>query len=571
MLQRFVSVAVLVLITACSGKDKSDGNRPDHTTTPKTVPTQAVISILGTNDLHGHISRLPTLAGYIANLRAARKTDGGVLLVDAGDLFQGTLASNLTEGASVIDAYNTMGYAAAAVGNHEFDFGPAGPKSVPVDPGDDPRGALRARVAQAKFPILTANIINAKTGKPPTWARSDVMVEIGKINIGIIGVSTMATPYTTTSANFVGLEMVPLKQAIVPLARSLRAKGAAAIVVLAHAGGRCRGKKHDPNDLSRCDQRQEIFQLARQLPKGTVDVVIAGHTHARIAHRVNGIAIVESMANGVAFGRVDMYIERATKHLVKTVIEPTRYLCKRRPTAEHPCEPGDYAGAPVKASSAIAKLIAGAKAKAEKLREQSLGVAIKARFRRSRSRESALGNLIADLMRAVRPKADVGLTNGGGLRADLPKGPLTYGEFYQAQPFDNRFATITLSAAELADVMRFNLRHATGIFSISGVRINARCEGKKLRVTLLRNGKPLADNTPLRLVTSDFLATGGDGAFASLRKRNPKAVALEGGETIREAMVQWLRKHGGVLDPAAYYDRRKRRIHIEGPRPLRCR
>ena len=126
---------------------------------------------MGTADLHGAIlsnegrGGLALLAGYIANLRAARAADnGGVIVLDGGDLFQGTLESNLNEGAAVISAYNTIGYTASAVGNHEFDFGPAGPGSTPKGPDDDPRGALKARAAQARFPFLAANLIDESTG-----------------------------------------------------------------------------------------------------------------------------------------------------------------------------------------------------------------------------------------------------------------------------------------------------------------------------------------------------------------------------------------------------------------------
>src|SRR5690348_6939125 len=100
------------------------------------------LTIVGTNDLHGQVGQLPTLAGYINNIK---KTQPNVLLLDGGDMFQGTLESNLGEGRAVVDAYNAMGYAAAAVGNHEFDFGPAGSASVPRNKDEDPLGALRAR------------------------------------------------------------------------------------------------------------------------------------------------------------------------------------------------------------------------------------------------------------------------------------------------------------------------------------------------------------------------------------------------------------------------------------------
>src|SRR5215475_2879898 len=138
-------------------------------------PTQApsfILSVVGTNDLHGgvleanHRGGLALLDGYLHNLRAARARDGGaVLLLDGGDLFQGTLESNLNEGEVVIAAYNAIGYDAAAIGNHEFDFGPSGPSVFPQGPEDDPRGALKARAGEAHFPFLAANIIDKHTSR----------------------------------------------------------------------------------------------------------------------------------------------------------------------------------------------------------------------------------------------------------------------------------------------------------------------------------------------------------------------------------------------------------------------
>ena len=100
------------------------------------------LSIVGTNDLHGGVTArdgrggLALLGGYVRNLRAARDKDGGaVVLLDGGDMFQGTMESNLSEGAPVVAAYNALGYTAAAVGNHEFDFGPVGPAGHASQPG----------------------------------------------------------------------------------------------------------------------------------------------------------------------------------------------------------------------------------------------------------------------------------------------------------------------------------------------------------------------------------------------------------------------------------------------------
>ena len=93
-------------------------------------PSLVTLSVVTTSDLHGIAlpangsGGLPLLAGYVNNLRAARAADGGgVLLIDSGDTFQGGIESDLSEGALVVDAYNAMGYAAEAIGNHDFDFG----------------------------------------------------------------------------------------------------------------------------------------------------------------------------------------------------------------------------------------------------------------------------------------------------------------------------------------------------------------------------------------------------------------------------------------------------------------
>jgi len=191
---------------------------------PKIAAT-VTISIVGTSDLHGHIAALPWLSGYLANLRAARARGGGaVILLDAGDMFQGTLESNLAEGAPVVADYNVLGYSAAAIGNHEFDFGPVGPAPAPVEPGDDPRGALKARAAEAHFPFLGANIIDRNVGKPVAWpnVKPSTIVEIAGIKVGIVGVTTAGTGRSALPANVAGLAFAPLARTIASEARRLR-------------------------------------------------------------------------------------------------------------------------------------------------------------------------------------------------------------------------------------------------------------------------------------------------------------------------------------------------------------
>src|SRR5262245_10668864 len=255
------------------------------------------LSIVGTTDVHGNIfprggrGGVALLAGYVNNLRAARAADGGaVLLVDSGDTYQGGIESNLSEGRLVVDAYNAMGYTAAAIGNHEFDFGGVDVSGRQQSLHGDPRGALKAIAARAKFPVLAANLIDTHTGKPVDWTNvtPSAMVEAAGIREGLIGVMSIDALSWTLIVNTRGLRIAPLAETIASHAARLRASGASLIVVVAHAGGRC-ARLDDPNDLSSCESSSEILQVARQLPAGVVDVIMAGHTHASLAHKAEGI------------------------------------------------------------------------------------------------------------------------------------------------------------------------------------------------------------------------------------------------------------------------------------------
>ncbi len=340
------------------------------------------VSLVGTNDLHGRIEALPPFGGYLANLRRARARDGGaVLLVDAGDMFQGTLPSNLTEGAAVVRAYNALGYAAAALGNHEFDFGPVGPEVTAKKPGDDPRGALRARAAEASFPFLDANLVDAATGAPPDWKNvvPDVLLDVAGIKVGIVGVATASTPRTTLAANFAGLEIKPLAPAIAAAVADLHRRGATVVIAAAHAGGVC--KRFDaPEHFDSCEADGEIFQVARELVANgaVVDAIVAGHTHEGVAHRVSGIPIVEAFANGRDFSRIDLTVDRATGRAIDARIFPPQRIC-----APERCGGETYEGAPVVPDAAIEAAIAPALDAARAQREQKLGVAVAAPIKRA--------------------------------------------------------------------------------------------------------------------------------------------------------------------------------------------
>jgi len=578
------ALALLAAAASCSGaaepvRDPGTTGRPGGVRPRPRPPSRVTLAIIGTSDLHGHIEMLPYLAGNLANLRASGAVDE-IVLLDGGDMFQGTLESNLVEGKSVVEAYDKLGYAAVAVGNHEYDFGPAGERAVPIRPHDDPRGALKARSAEASFPFLAANLIDGFAREPASWPNlhQSVLIERAGISIGVIGVATMDTPRTTNARNFEGLVMAPLLESIQKQAQLLRKRGAHLVLVTAHAGGRC-SAFDKPSDLSSCDPAQEIFEVARALPRGTVDAIVAGHTHAGIAHEVNGIPIVQSFSKGIAFGRIDLVIEGEKRRVTAHTIHPPRYLCgeRREPPDVYrgeECPAGEYAGKPVVPDAALAALVARYETGARAVRDRKLGVVADGAIRGVRSEESPLGNLFADLMRAASPGADVALTNGGGLRADLPPGELTYGDLYEAMPFDNRFATVKLTGGQLAKVFERNLTVASGVFSISGVRVSAQCSGDRLVVNLTREkgGKKVGPRERLTLVTSDFLASGGDGILGVTELDQGAIEMHDDGPIIRDGIAEVLARRGGTLRAGdkRLFDKAAPRLIYPGKRPVKC-
>jgi len=561
---------VASLVAACSS-----GPPPKNIDRNAPVATKngaRTLTIIGTNDLHGALDRLPLLGGFLANIRAAREADGGgVLVLDGGDMFQGTLESNMAEGQDVVAAYNALKYTAVCVGNHEFDFGPEGPLAVPKSIEDDPRGALKLRAGEAKFPFLVSNIRDKQSGNRIKWPNmpASVLVEVAGTMVGVIGASTESTPFTTMSANFVGLEMAPTAVAITEEAKALRAKGAQIIVVTAHIGSACE-KLDKPNDTSSCKTNEEVFKVISDLPQGLVDVWVGGHTHAAIAHRINDVAVIESYSSGRAFGRVDLRI--TDTHVSGVTIHKPHLMCpldaEQNPIPVSECKPEPYEGKPVVPDAEVQKIVAAAEAKASKVRDEKLGPTLSGVVTKSYGTESAEGNWFTDLMLAARPDAQVALTNGGGLRADIPAGDLTYGRLYQAMPFDNRFAVVDVKGKHIRRLATSNIQRGGGIFSWGGLVMKARCKDGSLAADIKVAGKPLADDESYKLVTSDFLASGGDGVIGRLKL--PEGAITMTDDIIRDAIAAILRKKKGKVDPAQLYSPARRRLDYEGDRPVNC-
>jgi 5'-nucleotidase len=506
------------------------------------------ISIIGTNDVHGALSAdteaggIVTVSAYVDALRRARAADGGaVLVIDAGDMWQGTLESNLVEGAAVVAAYNAMDVTAAAIGNHEFDFGPVGENAIPIGPGEDPRGNLKTRAREAEFPLLAANLIDIETAAPVAWdnVQPSVMVEAAGIKVGIVGVLTSRALTTTIAANTGGLRVAPLADTISAEARRLREAGAALVIVAAHAGGKCTDFS-DQQDLSSCEMNAEIMRVARQIEPGHVDHIVGGHNHNPIAHVVNTIAITSNYSKTHSFGRVDIRFDRARQSVVSREVHP--------PQRTAPGTRDTYEGYPLIANPDVERIALAATARAQALKNERLGVTLTGPFDLKPDIESALGNLMTEAMLSSFD-ADIAIHNVfGGIRSGLPAGDLTYGDVFEMFPFDNIVSIHELSGRDLRTVIARKV-HAHRKPGFAGMRVFISCSENQMNVEMrLNDGRKIDDDDRIRVVANDFLALGGDDLLTPAIPDGGFELRYDMPLT-RDALVAWFKAGPETLNP----------------------
>src|SRR5690606_26525786 len=320
---------------------------------------------------------------------------------------------------AVLDVYEEFGVAAAALGNHEFDWG---------------QDTLRARIADAPYGILAANVRDS-SGVRPSWLRPDTLVERGNLTIGIVGIATPQTPQVTRAENVIGLRFLDPAPVIDEHSRSLRAKGADLVVVVAHSGAFCEGGR-----FSACEG--EIIDVARDLEE-RVDAIVSGHTHSAVNTVIDGIPIVQARSSGQAIAVLDL--------------EPPlwRSRAEVRPVVADSLPP----------DSVVGELVAAAVTRVAPIVERR--VAESARRLTRSGAQNPLGNLIADAQRWAA-RADVAVMNNGGIRADLPAGEVDYGDVYSVQPFGNTLVRLTVSGEEL-------LRHLETL--VAGEQVRAHVSG----------------------------------------------------------------------------------------------
>jgi 2',3'-cyclic-nucleotide 2'-phosphodiesterase/3'-nucleotidase len=484
------------------------------------------ISILHTTDLHGHI--LPTvdysgradlggMARCVTQIRRWQKENPDSLLIDIGDVYQGTEFALRDEGRMMIELFNLLRYDAWIVGNHEFDWG--------IEP------FLRA-VARSSMPVLAANtLLEGKIAgdfddarHPFANIRPYILKEIAGIKIAIVGLTTPGMPFWFPPKF---IERIDFQNPVEPARRAIRsakAQGADAVVLAGHMGLKERTGGDD--FANRC------ISLTSEFPEAAV--FIAGHTHQDIPRRLtNGVLLTQADHFGIHVGRVDLLFDRASKKLLHQEAR-TEIMDGRIPLD------------PVVLSRAQPQLDRATAALAQPIGELAETLSVKSRG----GAPSEVGLLIAAAIREALEERS--LTIDGvfhGLFEDqhaFKKGAKTVGDIWDILPYENFLVTGELNLVELNVVMEevFQSRETR---SLAGFAISLEGQGSNRRLTKLRfaDGRPLDPVKRYRIALNTFDSRSAGHRFMKLREilERPDAKSAFHPVQTRDALIDYFRRH----------------------------
>ena len=448
------------------------------------------------------------LASAVAAARAAAEEDGrAVLLLDAGDQFQGSLFFTAREGAAELAVMHALGTDAMAVGNHEFDRGPA---------------VLARFAAAARFPLLSANTDVADEPALAGLIRPYALFDRAGLRVAVVGLTTPDTGNLSSPGP--GVRFLPLGPALADAAGRARAAGARLVIALSHLG----------------------LPVDRTLAAPGVAAIVGGHTHTLLSNTEpealgpypivapSGALVVQAGAYGRYLGRLDLDV--AADGAVLAWGGDTRRV-----------------GPDLPEDPAVAAIVARFAAPLEEVRRRVVGTLPETLdLTGCRVGECALGSLVADAMLAAAPGAQAAITNAGGLRNGLRAGDVTYAGLMEALPFGNLLATMRLTGADLRAVLEHGLAQPGrgGFPQVAGLRLawdSARPAGDRLTGLLIRDAggdwAPVEPDRAYPLATNSFLRTGGDG-YAMLRDRATDA--YDAGPAVADLVADALARGAAV-------------------------
>jgi 5'-nucleotidase/UDP-sugar diphosphatase len=469
--------------------------------TAASAQAEFTLHILHTNDFH---SRIEAINGFdstctaeqaaegecfggtarlltkVAEMRAA--LDGeNVLLLDAGDQYQGSLMYTTYKGDAEIEMMTLVGYDVMAVGNHEFDDGPAGLAKLADGVG---------------FPVISGNIDVSREPLLAGKVDNHAILEVGGERIGIISALATDTPETSSPGpNVIFTDAIESLQADVD---ALTAEGVTKIIALTHVG--------TPHDL-------EIAAAVTGL-----DAVVGGHSHTLFSNTEAGAMAYPTMVGEVPVVSAYAY-GKYLGHLTLTFDDAGNVTAAN--------------GDPILLDAAVAEdagvlaRIAELAGPIEELRNRVVaeaGGAIDGARESCRAVECAMGNLVADAMldRVADQGVTIAIANGGGLRASIDAGEVTMGEVLTVLPFQNTLSTFSATGETIMAALEngvSQVEEGAGRFpQVAGLKYTfdpAAPAGSRVSdVQVLIGGDawgPIDPAATYGVVTNNYVRNGGDG------------------------------------------------------------
>ncbi len=497
------------------------------------------LSIVGLNDFHGQLEQttapmdsLNATVGGAAQLATMFDEEAAALprrtlLLAAGDNVGASPPNSaLLDDMPAIDVENAWRLDATSFGNHEFDYG---------------FDRIFAQQARSSFPWLSANIVEQATGEPPSWIKPSQVFRVNGVKVGVIGATVKNTPELVKADATKGLAFLDEAERIERESIRLRSQGVNVQVVVIHEGA------VDGNNATGFTAPKPwagpIIAIVQALQDTTIDLVIAGHTHRAANAFVGHIPLVEGFNAGASYSVAQLMIKDGDVDWAGTATRTAKNLgVAMRPD--------------------VKAIVDDANAKTAVLRNKVIGtqsIDIR-RDNPARLKESAMGNLVTDAMRAKYPGVDAALTNSGGLRADLlisppsaneQPGEITWGEVFAVLPFGNRTVIETLTYAQLVAALQNGFKPPCGDVAggtgrtpqFSGLKVTFHCNGNVPVVDqILRGTTPLGPGDTVRIVTNDFMFTGGDGYTALAGGTN----VLQPGDDLQQVTIDYITAHSPV-------------------------
>ncbi len=494
--------------------------------------------IFYTNDLHGGITEQeaeflnpdfpPILGGgaAAANIifqarNQSKNTDDVILVLDAGDIFQGTPVGTKTEGQAIIEYMNDVKYDAVTAGNHDFDLG---------------KDVFIKMTEKANFPILSANLIDKSTNNVFSFVKPYTIIEKKGLKIGVFGLSTEATEQMSFPENIKGLDFsaeVPASQKAV---KELRQQNVDLIIAVVHMGlpydteeGYAELKESIRQNIKK-ESYLNAMELANQVEG--IDILFGGHIHRGYNEPwedpKNHTLCFQNYGNGGNLGMVSIKIEKTTKTI-------SGYELPARDSGLLLLTNDEFLY-----NEEIYTSIKEKQAKVEKGYDEVIGETELPLTRSSRG-DSPMSNLICDAM-IDATQSDFCMNNYGGIRAEIKAGSITPRNIFKVLPFGNSIVVMQMKGSLLKQIVEQKLASSNRGMAIGGGKITYnKSNPDDIITSFLIKGQPLDPDKIYRIATTDYLAEGNSG-FDLLAEIEDKNIARTG-IILRNAVTEYVQKN----------------------------